>query len=243
MKISCFIPLILVSFAWGQDIVLKAEFQVPAGIHLEQMRFPMPIDINDDGVRDIPTGSQPLMFMDPVTMTTIYTPQNNSGYSYYGNCYNCPVSIRRNGLAEYVFSYTIRDYITNTILVNIEGDRYYVLDYDNDGLDDIIVVSQNNTTCWVYGVATGNPAISPPQDLTILQEGQDNMISWSSVTNATAYRIEWSSALDGVGFTRIGTTTGTTFIHKNQAGQERGFYRVLSEDNGTGVVRVLGTGR
>jgi hypothetical protein len=38
----------------------------------------------------------------------------------------------------------------------------------------------------------------------------------------------------------IGYTTGTTFTHRNQVGQERGFYRVLSEDNGTGVVRMVG---
>jgi hypothetical protein len=241
MKSMCYVTLLLASLAWGQDIVLKAEFQIPAGIHMEQTMFPIPIDINDDGIKDIPTGSQPLMFVDPVTMITIYTPQNNSGYAN-GNCYRCPISTRRDGLAEYIFGQTIRDYITNEILVaNLIGDRYYVLDYDNDGIDDVVVVSTYpGQTCQVYGIATGNPPIAPPQELDIQQVGADYVISWSSVPSATAYRIEWSSALDGVGYTRIGYTTGTTFTHCNQTSQERGFYRVLSEDNGTGVVRMVG---
>ncbi len=61
--------------------------------------------------------------------------------------------------------------------------------------------------------------------------------------SATAYRVLWSSDLDGVSFTRIGYTTGTTFTHRNQADQAQGYYRVMSEDNGTGVVRVVGRTR
>ena len=121
------------------------------------------------------------------------------------------------------------------------GGRLIVADYDQDDLDDAILM--RGTIAEVYGIATGNPPISPPQELDIQEVGEDYVISWSAVPKATAYRVEWSSAIDGLRFTRIGYTTSTTYTHRNQAGQERGFYRVLSEDNGTGVVRMVGASR
>ena len=119
---------------------------------------------------------------------------------------------------------------------------FMVYDYDSDGLDDLIIRTGTNTY-EVYGIANGNP-VSPPQDLNIQVSGDDYMITWDSVPTATAYRVLWSSLLDGVSFTRIGYTTGTTFTHHNRASEPMGFYRVMSEDNGTGVVRMVGqTGR
>ena len=240
-KLVALVTLLAASgLALGQDIVLKATFEVEWCSHVYQTRFPVPLDINDDGILDIPTGSEYLRFIDPITMCEIPRAYQNSGFSN-GNCYRCPIAIRRDGLAEYVFSYSIRDYLTDEQLVsNLIGNNFYVFDYDSDNIDDVIVISDSNQICQVYGIPTGNPPISPPQELDIQQVGEDFVITWDQVPTATAYRIEWSSALDGgVRFTRIGYTTGMTFTHSGQVGLERGFYRVLSEDNGTGVVRTI----
>jgi hypothetical protein len=245
---------------WAQDIVLKASFPVsdpPSFIY--SLFVPSPIDINDDGVPEIPvyTGNGQVL-LDITSFQHIEPPGNGSiGYPATAVYYS---AMRRPGVAEWILTagcfpnsdiIKIVDIATQQVLVEVNASgssvpRTFLLDYDQDGRDDVAIVryTGESTDVSIYGIATGNPPISPPQELDISQEGNDYVISWDAVPTATAYRIEWSSALDGgVRFTRIGYTTGTTFTHKNQVGQERGFYRVMSEDNGTGMVRMVGQGR
>jgi hypothetical protein len=209
-----------------------------------------PTDVNDDGIPEIPVNTHTGMF-DTVSQSFYVAGPGNEFNSSIASKRVYVTNMRRIGIAEFVLRhmdpdyFMIKDIATGDVLLQLGIDEYHadtvIYDYDFDGLDDVCLYY--GTHVFVYGVATGNPPISPPQELDIQQVGQDYVINWSPVSTATAYRIEWSSALDGVGFTRIGYTTGTTFTHRNQAGQERGFYRVLSEDNGTGMVRVVGRSR
>lgn len=248
MRSTWLATLLLVGLAWGQDIVLKASFPVNwttwnAG---NQVTSTYPIDLNDDSIAEIPISmGNYISFLDITTMTVIDPPENCA--IWLTPSWNYPVVMRRQGLAEYICSanpigYCITDFYSNQSLlcVQTQMNMFYFVDYDSDGLQDLICITGGNF-CSVYGVATGSPPISPPQGLDIQTVGNDYVITWDAVPTATAYRIEWSSALDGgVRFTRIGYTPRTTFTHKNQADQERGFYRVLSEDNGTGMVRFVG---
>ncbi|MDP2362092.1 MAG: hypothetical protein Q8O14_15290 [bacterium] len=240
---------------WAQDIVLKASFisfGTPGGLSCSA-KVMEPIDVNNDGCKELPTGNG---YYDAVSLHRYTIPYEiryvypqGSGSSYhivYG------LQMRNPGSGEYFYripntqTCQIIDIESGALLASllVHGGPI-VLDYDSDGFDDVIVqVDASNQNFAVYGIATGNPPISPPQELDIQQVGQDYVISWTPVPTATAYRIEWSSALDGgVRFTRIGYTPSTTFTHRNQVDQERGFYRVLSEDNGTGVVMMVGQGR
>ena len=235
--------------AWGQDIVLKSTFatEIPSSMQIADFPdFNSSIDINDDGIKDIPfiCGSVEVFFLNPASFSVIQ-PNIGCGISPTGGA-SIVTKLRREGLAEVVCMINgigyIRDLFSGDLLTEIEAGRLLSFDYDLDGIEDLAVFSGSDV--HIYGIATGNPPISPPQELDIQKVGQDYVISWTSVPDATAYRIEWSSALDGgVRFTRIGYTTGTTFTHKNQVGQERGFDRVLSEDNGTGVLRTVGFSR
>ncbi|MDP1624383.1 MAG: hypothetical protein Q8L64_01300 [bacterium] len=242
MRSTWLATLFLVGLAWGQDIVLKASF--PSAFFPQGQILELPsIDINNDGIVELRTSYG------------YFDISNWAMYEFIGDYSRAFVGhIRGLQSFEYLGSSTnpssfstvfVRDLSTQEVLLQLTGalfPLYALFDYDLDGLDDAVVYI--NGVVSVYGIATGNPPISPPQELDIQQVGQDYVIDWSSVPNATAYRIEWSSALDGgVRFTRIGYTTGTTFTHRNQAGQERGFYRVLSEDNGTGVLRMVGSTR
>jgi len=245
---SLLLPLLLASIAWAQDIVLKATFiaQNNAGQIFKQVEA---IDVNNDGVNELPISQ--CSFYNTIT-GEIYSPGN---YTFlYDNIlrYANNSQMRSHGLGEWIIRMQDPDYViikdiaSGDVLVQLGIDEYnsniVIYDYDLDGFDDVLFFHDHNVD--VYGIATGNPPISPPQELDIQTVGEDYVISWSSVPNATAYRIEWSSALDGgVRFTRIGYTNGTSFTHRNQADQERGFYRVLSEDNGTGVLRMVGQGR
>lgn len=242
--------LLLASLSWGQDIVLKASFYSPEnptgfGATVKTLE---PLDVNNDGIPEVPGRSG---YYDLVTMHFYRFP--GPGFNYPQDCYGCQniyaLRMRSFGKAEYCYRYDVNgimrvvDIETTEVLASFTFHEGPIIgDYDRDGFDDIII-GTDATHYQVYGIAIGNPPISPPQDLDIQQEGQDYIISWSSVPTATAYRVDWSSAIDGQGFTRIGYTTGTTFIHRNQVGQERGFYRVLSEDNGTGVVRMVGSSK
>lgn len=244
--------LTILQLGWAQDIVLKASFG--GTIALEgyvTLRNVLPLDVNGDGINEQPVNCTHLI---DVTNLHLYSPPG------FPSCFS-PTSlsmyvtaVRGTGLAEWVLLggnpdwqyYRVFDVQTNDLLLQIPCDqsssRILVFDYDLDGIEDL-VVARANGTMEVYGIATGNPPIAPPQELDIQTAGNDYVIAWTSVPTATAYRVEWSSSIDGVRFTRIGYTTGTTFTHRNQADQERGFYRVLSEDNGTSVVRIVGQGR
>jgi hypothetical protein len=237
---------------WGQDIVLKASFPRVDTSSFIGMRTFEPVDVNDDEIPEIPGQEmdQSLYYLDITNMHKYYLP-DHAGLSYPQSAPD-PMTLtsRRVGIAEFVVSYVnsfglglrVIDIASGDVLLNCpECISKAITDYDRDGLDDIITVAGNEVR--IYGIATGNPPISPPQGLDIQTVGNDYIITWNVVPSATAYRVEWSSSIDGVRFTRIGYTTGTTFTHRNQADQERGFYRVLSEDNGTGVVRIVGQGR
>lgn len=253
MKAIVALVLVFVCTAVGQDIVLKSTFggSLPLDGYASS-RTVVPMDVNDDGIKEQPVNCTHLL--DATNLHLYCNPLYLCGYCW-PNIGEYVTSIRRDGLAEWVMLggiidwsyYRIFDIQTNELLLQIPceqgNSRLLAMDYDLDGRDDL-VVGRANGTIEVYGIDTGNPPISPPQELDIQQVGEDFVISWTSVPNTTAYRVEWSSALDGgVRFTRIGYTTGTTFTHRNQVGQERGFYRVLSEDNGMGVIRIVGQGR
>ncbi|MDP1624382.1 MAG: hypothetical protein Q8L64_01295 [bacterium] len=238
--------------AWGQDIVLKAEFtsQGNVGQVFQQI---VPIDVDEDGVPEIPYWH--CGYYNSVTSQR-YKPGMNAEENYYFaydeiSRHATVSQMRSSGLGEWILRrhdpdfLVIEDIASGDVILQLgyleyQGDLM-VYDYDLDGLDDLLIF--NGYQVRVYGIPTGNPPISPPQELDIQTLGNDYLISWTPVANATAYRIEWSSAIDGLRFTRIGYATGTTFTHRNQVGQERGFYRVLSEDNGTGLVRMVGLGR
>ena len=239
--------LMLSGIVWGQDIVLKATFQGNCSSYAVSFYTYPKVDINDDGIPEIPAGYnyQPYGFyLDTSTFQRFYPPRFWP-FAYPQNNLEPYVAVmRRPGLAEWVVFnnyWQIYDMATNDLLASVNvGSCLYVFDYDQDGLDDVISIPYSGEVS-VYGVVTGNSPIFPPQQLDIQQVGEDYVISWNATPSATAYRIEWSSALDGgVRFTRIGYTIGTTFTHRNQVGQAMGFYRVLSEDNGTGVVRTVG---
>jgi hypothetical protein len=248
MKSNIFFFLTILQLGWAQDIVLKATFPAPNPVDLQsyELTADFTVDINEDGVTEIPVVSNGFIvsFLDRITMTVKRTPQD-LGIRPDGA--GAELAIMRNvGRAEVVGALGdniyVYDIALGTLLATLPSGRSFVFDYDLDGLDDVLILINNTLT--VYGIATGNPPISPPQELDIIQVGEDYVITWDSVPTATAYRIEWSSALDGgVRFTRIGYTTSTTFTHRNQADQAQGYYRVMSEDNGTGVVRLVGASR
>jgi len=248
-KLIALASLLASGLAWSQDIVLKACFGGTVSlVGYSTKRDVEPIDVNGDGIKEQPVNCTHLL--DPINLHIYQSPGVGGTYCEdYQTMYVS--SLRGSGTAEWVLLggnpdwnyYRIYDIQTNDLLLQIPceqaNSRALLFDYDLDGTDDLIV-GRANGTMEVYGVANGNPPISPPQELDIQQVGQDYVVTWDTVPSATAYRVEWSSAIDGLRFTRIGYTTGTTFIHRNQVGQERGFYRVLSEDNGTGVVRMVG---
>lgn len=251
MKLLVFF-ILWIQTSVAQDIVLKSTFQGPStntGLALRSLES---VDVNGDGNPEIPmvdnyyssTGSY-YYYLDTITFE-----KYNVGFYEYPNENSCISQARSNGLAEIainergsngLFHFYVRDVSTQTYLIGIYDLQHRglsVYDYDSDGLDDF-VLRRGASNYEVYGVSNGNP-VSPPQELDIQVSGDDYTISWSGVPSATAYRILWSSSIDGVSFTRIGYTTGTTFTHRNQADQPMGFYRVMSEDNGTGVVRMVG---
>jgi hypothetical protein len=241
--------------AWGQDIVLKASFPYSnPESYIWSIFVPTPIDVNDDGVAEIPVYTPHGQELLDITDFQHFAPNGNCGIGYPATAVYY-TAMRRSGVAEWIMTagcysdsdiIKIVDIASQEVLLEVDASgsivpRSFLMDYDQDGLNDVIF-RVNQTERQVYGIATGNPPIGPPQELDIQQVGEDYVITWSSVPDATAYRVEWSSALDGgVRFTRIGYTSSTTFTHRNQVGQERGFYRVLSEDNGTGVVRMVGS--
>ena len=245
--ITSFAVVALLHLGWAQDIVLKGSFNVSAQIPSPVNRLNLPLDVNDDGILEIPTLYG---YLDKTSWHEFVVRNDNGGIVsvyYYPQQEYCAIVtvIRHNGIAEYVINqyglivaYDIAS--GDIVFSNSTGNRLFALDYDLDGLDDICIQNTNTNEVSVYGIATGSPPISPPQDLDIQAVGSDYVITWTPVSNATAYRVLWSSDLDGVSFTRIGYTTGTTFTHRNQAGLPQGFYRVMSEDNGTGVVRMVG---
>jgi hypothetical protein len=255
--------LLVASVCPSQNIILKSTFSTPydnSGVQIQAPRN-LEIDINNDGFKEVlmidnnaPGNPNPRgkYFLDPITFQTygipnvLYTFPNSE---YYSNMYI--TQMRYEGAAEIVSisngQITVLDAETQSYLLTLTSRCFLmVLDYDQDGLDDIVsaVICTENSGWFngdyeVYGISTGS-YIEPPQDLDIQVSGDDYIVTWASVATASAYRILWSSSIDGVSYTRIGYTTGTTFRHRNQAGQSRGFYRVMSEDNGTGVVRIVG---
>lgn len=236
----------LLHLGWAQDIVLKASYYI--SYPMSNMWFvPYNTDVNMDGFPEVPLFNNALY--DIITSSTYSS--NRGGFNDEFNNNKLYVSkIRNPGLAEFIYRnydqsrLVLEDVVTGDVLLSLDdpqGNRSVLLyDYDMDGLEDLLSYSFLDNFVSVYGIATGNPPISPPQDLDIQAVGNDYAITWTPVSNATAYRVLWSSELDGVSFTRIGYTTGTTFTHRNQAGLPQGFYRVMSEDNGTGVVRMVG---
>ena len=247
--------------AFGQGIVMKASFplgNVPyAPTSGVSIRTYGDIDVNDDGIKETPVQSVSGDFYLDVTTFHMYTPfsDNNAPGSYtypqQNDHDNYPpvyiTMLRREGIAEWVYrsritdSIVIRDVQTEETILELGPGSLIISDYDQDSLEDVILISEGiNPVVRIYGVTNGNP-VSPPQDLDIQIFGTDYIISWDQVPSATAYRVLWSSSIDGVSFTRIGYTTNTTFTHRNQADQPKGFYRVMSEDNGTGVVRMVGS--
>ncbi|MDP2362093.1 MAG: hypothetical protein Q8O14_15295 [bacterium] len=247
--IGSFAVLAILHQGWAQEIVLKATFhpQMSLTSMLTAVRQVVPTDVNCDGIDEIPI--LPCGFFDTITTAPYFLPFCNNNHSFaYNNIF--VAKMRNPGIAEYIaidntyqpLKWKFIDIYSGDLLTEqiVLGDQIMIYDFDNDGLDDVLI-PLDMTTFQVFGVATGNPPISPPQELYIQTVGQDYVISWSAVPTATAYRVEWSSAIDGVSFTRIGYTTETSFTHRNQADQSQGYYRVLSEDNGTGVVRMVGS--
>jgi hypothetical protein len=244
--------VILLSFylsGWAQDIVLKSTFPHPSGYWFPDIstRTYPEIDVDNDGLKEIFTlsgylNTTTLEIYTNVFAAAIYPQETRNGPALV------VAVMRQQGLGEYT-GYTpntgwgvpglrIHDIASSNLLFfcpDCMGN--VVFDYDNDGLDDILTGVGNEMR--VYGIANGNP-VAPPQDLDIQLSGDDYIITWNSVPSATAYRILWSSSLDGVSFTRIGYTTDTSFTHRSRASEPMGFYRVMSEDNGTGVVRMVG---
>lgn len=247
--VSVGVLALLAQIGWAQDIVLKSTFQGDCSSYARSYAFYPKIDLNDDGISEIPAGSpvQPYSFyLNTSTFQKFYPPINAT--FTYPQSDNGPwvAMMRRPGLAEWVIlnnhisTWAIHDMETNDLLCPVAwGSCLYVFDYDQDGLDDVISIPYSGEVS-VYGIATGNPPISPPQDLNIQKSGENYIITWNSVPSATAYRVLWSSSIDGTSFTRIGYTTATNFVHHNRAAEPMGFYRVMSEDNGTGVVRMVG---
>lgn len=252
MKAATILALIVAtSSGWAQIIVLKSTFPKPpqySAYSLFGMEVYPEIDVNDDGTPDVPVRGNGCYYLDLTTMQVSGDRADmNWSFAYPQEEQQTHIAkMRRNGIAEFiefrlygpqvgVYFYDV--WTGDPLLACPECAGGIITDYDNDGLDDVIV--SNGPNLQVYGIANGNP-VNPPQDLNIHISGDDYVITWNSVSGATAYRVLWSSSIDGVYFTRIGYTTGTTFTHRNQADQPKGFYRVMSEDNGTGVVRMIG---
>lgn len=246
--------LLLVQVGWAQDIVLKANYSVPGSdLEYKQQLYRFdPIDINEDGIPEFPVATNNTLWrlLDPITMMLhpSQLPGNCDFDFLVGWTFGFSV-MRHSGLAEVITSGTcapsdmlhIVDAYSGDILFTAPWSTYFVFDYDQDGLDDLSIVrtSGPNSEVSVFGVDSGSP-VSPPQDLDIQASGDDYIVSWVTVPTATAYRVLWSSSIDGVSYTRIGYTTETNFTHRNRASEPMGFYRVMSEDNGTGVVRMVG---
>lgn len=250
MKANCCVALLFVAGSgWAQEIVLKSTFPFPYSDWNPNVtaRVYPEIDVDNDGLNEIFCAAGYL------NTTTLELYDNSFALPMYpqftGNGPVLVVSVMRHvGLGEYT-GYTpnsgwgvpglrVHDIASSDLLLfcpDCVGN--VVFDYDNDGLDDILTVVGNEVR--IYGIANGNP-ISPPQDLDIQTSGDDCVITWNSVPSATAYRILWSSSIDGTWFTRIGYTSETSFTHRSRASEPMGFYRVMSEDNGTGVVRMVG---
>lgn len=245
----CIAMLLVTVTGWTQDIVLKSTFQGDCSSYARSYAFYPKIDFNEDGITEIPAGSpwQPYSFYLNTSTFQRFYPPTNATFTYPQSD-NGPwvAMMRRPGLAEWVIlnnhigSWAIHDMASNDLLCSVAwGSCLYVFDYDQDGLDDVITIPYSGEVS-VYGIATGNPPISPPQDLNIQKSGDDYVITWNSVPTATAYRVLWSSSIDGTSFTRIGYTTDTSFTHRSRASEPMGFYRVMSADNGTEVVRLIG---
>lgn len=250
MKATLVVLILLVQVGLAQDIVLKSTYPVQSYNGTFVSVLPLrSIDVDNDGIAEIlyrGTSGSDCAYLNTVTGAMYGPPCMLS----YPATHSFATQMRANGVAEWVnFSscssgseIIIRDIATYDVLFVIPtlgapSSKLFIYDYDTDGLEDVIVMYWGNA--YVFGVANGNP-VSPPQDLNIQVSGDDYLISWNSVQSATAYRVLWSSSIDGTSFTRIGYTTATTFTHRHQADQPRGFYRVMSEDNGTGVVRMVG---
>ena len=251
----CAATLLLATICRSQEIVLKSTFPKPANYPYEFTlgMAPYPnIDTTDDGIQEVPVRGNGCFYLDLTTMQVSRNLRYNSwNFDYPQGDYATYVArIRRDGIAEFVEYFSSQYWDPELIGVSIYDiwtgvqllacpscTGVVIADYDQDGMDDVIV--SNGPNLQVYGIATGNP-VSPPQDLNIQITGDDYVITWNSVPSATAYRVLWSSSIDGISFTRIGYTTGTTFTHRSRASEPMGFYRVMSEDNGTGVVRMVG---
>jgi hypothetical protein len=252
--------LLLVQMGVAQDIVLKTSFISSSENSGVAVRLPGNVDVDGDGIaevlmRDDHVTDVGYYLLNTVTYDTYLTGsfENSAPGMWQGQMYpqseNAPsvylTQARSTGTAEWVYinpqlnSIRVYDILTGElILYRQAGSVFSVFDYDGDGLDDYILQDHHNEY-EVYGIANGNP-VAPPQDLAIHSSGDDLVISWAGVPTATAYRVLWSSSMDGTSFTRIGYTTETTFTHRSRASEPMGFYRVMSEDNGTGIVRMVG---
>lgn len=249
----CLALLIIIRTSLAQDIVLKSSFLWPGPAEFPEYFIssrPYPdIDVDNDGNMEV---FGYLGYFSPSTLQRYPIPFAAGGYPQGLESHPNPIigRMRQQGLAEYISAsdingwgprgLRIHDVLTSDLLLTcVECTGNIVYDYDNDGLDDVLTVVSSENAVRVYGAANGR-AVSPPQNLAIRSAGTDYEISWNSVPGATAYRILWSSSIDGISFTRIGYTTDTSFVHRNRASEPMGFYRVMSEDNGTGVVRIVG---
>jgi len=181
MKSMWFVTLLLAGFSWGQDIVLKATFNGP-----EEPLGPMihtldSVDLNNDGINEIPVYPITGYGLLDVTTYNIYRPYPE----VIGNIASYPQShasgtayiskLRSSTLHEWVRAsldvtaiYEIVDVISGDVLIQVQTCCYYqdgwpeviVTDYDLDGLDDVIFRT-GVTERQVYGIANGNPPISP----------------------------------------------------------------------------------
>jgi hypothetical protein len=257
MKFNYLIVLLFANCVFAQNIVLKSSFFAIGtdALQKNQMYKLDPIDANEDGNLELPVNVNGTgwRLLDLITMTLHpeQLPGNCRLGDYTGNSFGYS-NIRQIGRAEIITIgpcaqddlIRVIDAYTGDVVFTTSTGSYFVYDYDQDGLDDLLVLQNvgSDTNVSVFGVNNGNN-VSPPQELNIQISSNDYLINWGSVPTATAFRVLWSSNIDGIQFTRIGYTTATSFTHKNQADQPMGFYRVMSEDNGTGVVRLVGSTR
>ena len=102
-----------------------------------------------------------------------------------------------------------------------------IMDFDNDGLGDIIRIDDNTFT--VYGVPyPGVVFPDTPDPVSIQVSSGDILLSWEEVGTAVGYKILYASEFDSSSFLQVGFNRTNSFRHIGFADVPRGFYKIIS---------------
>lgn len=110
-----------------------------------------------------------------------------------------------------------------------------IMDYEGDGLPDIVIEQHNQEGCRVWGA--GTTSSSPPSNLVIRPEGDNLILHWAGVDSCSLYNIQWAFTLNGE-YADIGMSCTTEFIHNGAAIVPQAFYRVTAITSTFGELTV-----